>query len=95
MTPEQIQTMIQTRVSAWEPRLWSWPHDTFMEQPWGYAIHEASVKEWNAEGRQTDCVAFLLAWNTIENIEAAITRYGISDVRMLGESDLEENSFQL
>lgn len=68
----QIQSIIRNRVSKWEPRIWAWPHDTFAGEPWGYAIHAASVGAWNAEGRLTPCVEFLLAWATIENINAAL-----------------------
>lgn len=72
MSPQKIQSIIRERVDKWEPRMWSWPHDTFMAEPWGYAIHAASVAAWNAEGRKTPCVEFLLNWATIENIEVAL-----------------------
>jgi hypothetical protein len=81
----EIQTMIRERVGNWKPRFYSWPHDSFMDQTWGYAVHEGSVRAWNAEGRQTECVKFLLDWATIENIEAAIAKWGLTDYRHMEE----------
>jgi hypothetical protein len=72
LNPVEIKKLIHGHVGSWQPRIWSWPHDSFMHQPWGYAVHEASFRAWNAEERKTDCVKFLLEWATEENIEAAI-----------------------
>lgn len=72
MKPEEIQKIIRERVASYKPGIWSWPHDSFMNEPWGYAIHQASVGAWNDEGRVTDCVQFLLNWATVENIAAAL-----------------------
>lgn len=74
-SPEEIQRIIRERVAAYKPAIWSWPHDTFMNEPWGYAIHQASVGAWNDEGRETECVQFLLDWATTENIEIAVKNY--------------------
>jgi hypothetical protein len=70
--PDEIQAIIRERVGKWQPRIFSWPHDSFMNESWGYAIHAASVGAWNAEGRQTDCKEFLLKWATPENIATAL-----------------------
>ncbi len=71
--PEIIQAIIRERVGDWKPAPFSWPHDSFMNEPWGYAIHEASVGAWNKEDRQTECAKFLLEWATVENITNAIS----------------------
>jgi hypothetical protein len=79
MSLRDIQRTAIDRVERWEPGIWSWPHDSFMNYEWGYALHEASVKAWNEENRQMDCKKFLLGWLAdVSNIEKAISKYGLS-----------------
>ena len=85
----EIQRIIRERVTAHKPGIWGWPHDSFMNEPWGYAIHEASVGAWNQEGRQTDCVEFLLAWATLENIESALAKYPTGTTQWMSEEEDE------
>lgn len=72
MIIEEVRQEMLAAIDAYEEAPFAWPDDRCCGAPWAYWVHVYWVNAWNREGRKTPCIAFLRAWLTDENIDAAL-----------------------
>ncbi|MFA5377828.1 MAG: hypothetical protein WC455_18905 [Dehalococcoidia bacterium] len=71
MKPSVIRQRIEESIAKPGGTFW-WPDDGCVADAWHYDVHCAWVGAWNREGRTTECIDFLRAWLTDENILQAL-----------------------